>query len=94
MNPLLRDSLLPTFGYMGFSPGHPLVLVFGFVLTLVLGSILIRSWFSLRKAEMDAALKQQMLERGMSAADIAQVLQASSPDDSRRPRRRRFQEQD
>lgn len=74
---------------------NPVFLTFAFVLILVLGSIFIKSWFNLRKAEMDAALKQQMLDRGMSAADIEQVLSASSPDDSRKARRtRRFQEID
>jgi hypothetical protein len=31
-----------------------------------------------RQAEIDAALKQDMLDRGMSAADIKTVLEASS----------------
>lgn len=35
-------------------------------------------WRKARRAEQDAALKQQMIERGMSAEQIAQVLAASS----------------
>ena len=35
-------------------------------------------WRRSRQAELDAALKQQMLERGMSADEIVQVLEAKS----------------
>ena len=33
---------------------------------------------ALRKAELEATLKQQMLDRGMSAAEIKEVLSASA----------------
>jgi hypothetical protein len=35
-------------------------------------------WYKLRRAEMDSALKQDMLQRGMSAEEIKTVLEASS----------------
>jgi hypothetical protein len=35
-------------------------------------------WRKNRQAELDAGLKRQMLERGMSAEDIRSVLEASS----------------
>jgi hypothetical protein len=37
-----------------------------------------------RQAEIDAALKQDMLDRGMSAADIKTVLEASSDGEANR----------
>jgi hypothetical protein len=36
-------------------------------------------WFRYRQAEVEAALKQEMLQRGMPADDIARVLKASRP---------------
>ncbi|HZU37205.1 MAG TPA: hypothetical protein VFA18_14885 [Gemmataceae bacterium] len=35
-------------------------------------------WSSVRRTEMEAALKQDMLNRGMSAMEIKQVLEAST----------------
>jgi hypothetical protein len=35
-------------------------------------------WRKVRQAEIEAALKHAMLERGMSAADIKQVLDATT----------------
>lgn len=35
-------------------------------------------WYKIRKAEIAAALKQDMLNRGMSAEDIKTVLEAGS----------------
>jgi len=37
-----------------------------------------RSWRGIREAEINAALKQDMLNRGMSADDIRTVLEAGS----------------
>ena len=34
-------------------------------------------WYKARKADIDAALKHAMLERGMSAEEIVKVLEAS-----------------
>ena len=54
----------------------PLVgfLILGVIVISVVGII---QWRKLRQAEMETALKQQMLERGMSAEEIVQVLLAS-----------------
>jgi catalase (peroxidase I) len=40
-------------------------------------AILTHQWRKVRIAEMEGALKQQMLDKGMSAAEIEQVLGAS-----------------
>jgi hypothetical protein len=37
------------------------------------------SWRKVREAEQQAALKQSMVEKGMSAADIERVLKAGGP---------------
>jgi SOS response regulatory protein OraA/RecX len=47
------------------------------ILTAVVG-IIAGCWRSARQAEIEANLKQQMLTRGMSAAEIEQVLKASA----------------
>jgi hypothetical protein len=56
------------------------------VLTLVVGALLLAAvaivahhWRQVRVAELQAALKRQMIERGISAADIDKVLQAPNP---------------
>jgi hypothetical protein len=41
-------------------------------------AIVAGQWRRVRIAEMEAALKQQMLDKGMSAADIEKVMTASS----------------
>ena len=51
------------------------MLIIGIIVISVVGMI---QWRKFRQAGMDAALKQQMLDRGMSAEEIAQVLSASS----------------
>jgi len=35
-------------------------------------------WRKVRQAEIDAALKQEMIQRGMSADEITRILQATS----------------
>jgi hypothetical protein len=47
------------------------------ILGVVLGTTT-KAWSKIRQAEIDGALKQDMLQRGMSAADIQMVLEASS----------------
>jgi hypothetical protein len=44
---------------------------------LAISVVGIIQWRKIRQAEMETALKQQMLERGMSANEIAQVMSAS-----------------
>ncbi len=55
------------------------------VLIIVIGGLLLAAitiiaahWRHVRVAEIQAALKRQMIERGMSAGDIEKVLQAST----------------
>jgi hypothetical protein len=38
-------------------------------------------WYKARKAELEASLKQQMIERGMSAEEIVKVLRGSAAPD-------------
>ncbi|MBX9585023.1 MAG: hypothetical protein K2X87_32355 [Gemmataceae bacterium] len=55
---------------------NPFFLVFAF---LTLSNVAIAAgyyWYRARKAELDANLKHEMLQRGMSAEDIRQVLAA------------------
>lgn len=47
------------------------------VLVLVI-PCLAHYWWKIRQAELDVSLKQEMLQRGMSAEDIQMVLSASS----------------
>jgi hypothetical protein len=59
-------------------PSHDLVALAFFVLTFLAGVIV---WLSLqwrlhRRTELEVALKQDMVARGMSAADIERVLGA------------------
>jgi hypothetical protein len=54
-----------------------LVAVAGGLLCAIVG-ILSGSWQKVRKAEIAAALKQDMLNRGMSAEDIRTVMEAGS----------------
>ena len=61
-----------------FSPGHLIGLVatilgiLGWIITTVAGQ-----WRKVRVAEIEAALKQQMLDRGMGANEIGQVLRSN-----------------
>jgi hypothetical protein len=52
----------------------------GLLIGLLCGvtAIIADSWQKVRRSEMAAALKQDMLNRGLSAADIQTVLQADS----------------
>jgi hypothetical protein len=53
----------------------------GLLTGVILG--IVAMWRSVRITEVEAALKQQMLEKGMSAAEIEQVLRASSERDEK-----------
>ena len=61
---------------------HPWLIVCGLGLLIPISGIVFGTVTSYlqqtRQAELDAALKHAMLERGMSAEEIAMVLQASS----------------
>ncbi|HZZ72247.1 MAG TPA: hypothetical protein VFE24_08335 [Pirellulales bacterium] len=45
---------------------------------LLLAAIAAGVWKEIRKKEIDATLKREMIERGMSAEDIVRVLSADS----------------
>jgi len=61
-----------------FQPGEFIGLVAVLVGPLIAVTAVVASqWRRVRIAEMEAALKQQMLDKGMSAAEIEQVLGAS-----------------
>jgi hypothetical protein len=56
------------------------MLIIGIMVISVVGMV---QWRKIRQAAMDADLKHQMVERGLSADEIAQVISASPS----RPRR-------
>src|SRR5213082_2180002 len=60
-------------------PSHDVAgLLFAVVAGVVtLGVFIARYWWKVRRAEIDAALKHDMLQRGMGAEDIERVLRAS-----------------
>ncbi len=45
---------------------------------VVLGSVIVTQWRKVRQLDTEAALKQDMLNRGMSVEDVERVLRASS----------------
>jgi hypothetical protein len=47
------------------------------ILGIVFGSTT-KAWTQVRRAEIDAALKHEMLQRGMSAEEIRTVMEATS----------------
>jgi hypothetical protein len=50
----------------------------GAITLMVLVPSLAHYWWQSRKAEMDNALKREMIQRGMSADEIERVLKAKS----------------
>src|SRR5436309_3231413 len=60
-------------------PSHDVAgLLFAVVAGVVtLGVFIARYWTKVRRAEIDAALKHDMLQRGMGADEIERVLRAS-----------------
>jgi hypothetical protein len=44
------------------------------------GAVVAYFWYKLRREEMLTLLKQEMVERGMSADDIRTVIEANPPD--------------
>jgi hypothetical protein len=65
--------------FFGNSPAIVAVtLIFGgWIVTSIVGSIT-GNWRKVREAEQMAALKQSMVEKGMSAADIERVMNAGT----------------
>jgi hypothetical protein len=62
----------------------PFVFVLGILVVTVCVPILGHYWYAIRKAEVDASLKHEMLQRGMSAEEIALVLEAPTRRGSRK----------
>ena len=58
-----------------------IVIAFGCMVPLVTGVVgIITSYLArVHQAELEAGLKQDMLQRGMSAEDIRMVIEASAP---------------
>ncbi len=55
----------------------PVVAIVGGLLLGAIG-MLTSAWTKVRRVEAEAALKQEMLSRGMSAEDIERVVKASA----------------
>jgi hypothetical protein len=51
-----------------------------FLTVVSLAGIIVPAWVGIHKARLETALKQQMLERGMSAEEIVRVLNAPQKD--------------
>jgi hypothetical protein len=56
---------------------NPLSLVFALPIIVCVVGTVAHYWYLARKAELDANLKLEMIQRGMSAEDIRLVLQTS-----------------
>ena len=57
---------------------NPVFFVFAFLTITTVVSSVGYYWHKVRKAELEASLKQEMIQRGMSADEIKQVIQASA----------------
>jgi hypothetical protein len=58
----------------------PLFIIFAAVTIISVVPTLAHYWYKARQAEIDASLKHDMLQRGMSAEDIERVLTLSAKD--------------
>ena len=72
--------MLAEFSWDGLFENLPLIVMFtfifgGWVIVAIVKSFT-NSWRKVREAEQAAALKQSMVEKGMSAEDIERVLRA------------------
>ncbi len=75
--------MLADFSWSGLVDNLPMILfvtfIFGgWVIVAVVRSFT-DSWRKVREAEQTAALKQSMVDKGMSAADIERILNAGQP---------------
>jgi hypothetical protein len=57
---------------------HPYAVFWTAIALMVVVPQIARYWWRIRQAEIDASLKQEMLQRGMSAEEIQTVLAAST----------------
>ncbi len=65
---------------------NPLIIIFGSVTLMAVVPSLAHYWYKVRRADIEATLKHDMLQRGMSAEDIQQVLNASGDGTAKRGR--------
>jgi hypothetical protein len=56
----------------------PYLFVLGILVITVAVPVITYYWHKTRRIEMESALKQDMLQRGMTAEDIKTVLEATS----------------
>ena len=57
---------------------QPALIIPALALLIPIVAIIAHHWQQVRRAELERRLKEQMLERGMSAEDIERVLAAGS----------------
>ena len=55
----------------------PLVILFGSLTAIAATAILSEQWRRVRELEIEAALKAQMIDRGLPAADIERIIRGS-----------------
>jgi hypothetical protein len=55
---------------------NPLFIIFAAITLISVVPTIAHYWYKARQAEIDANLKHEMLQRGMSAEDIERVLAA------------------
>jgi hypothetical protein len=55
---------------------NPFVFVLGILVLTVVVPTITHYWYHVRNSELDASLKHDMLQRGMSAEEIAAVMEA------------------
>ncbi|HEX6985592.1 MAG TPA: hypothetical protein VF170_09455 [Planctomycetaceae bacterium] len=61
---------------------HPLTAFWLMVAVVCVAPSLAYYWYKLKKTELEAGLKQTMLDRGMSAEEIERVLRAGNKKDA------------
>jgi hypothetical protein len=61
--------------FFGHKDAYPVLMVVAITIGVVIPFVA-HYWYRLRRAEMELSLKQAMVERGMSAAEICAVVEA------------------
>jgi hypothetical protein len=56
---------------------NPMLIFWGAITLMCIVPVIAGAWYKIRKAELEAGLKREMIERGMSADEICRVLHAS-----------------
>lgn len=82
MHVLAQTSLPSNSFFDGFSTDQRFALVIIVIscvalLTLVLGGVMAGVWSSIREKQIEADLKRDMLDRGMTSEEIRQVIEAT-----------------